>query len=159
MAWRTLRGCSAMQANLYVGFLEEAGIPARFVDGSGNQGQRDFVAPTDDPVIVEVRDADHEAAHAVLAREFPETPVAARRELLPPEAAAFRAAESSGRRIRWTCLTPFAPIGVWEAPTYLRHVREAGSLPTQHTWNLVGIGFAVVATCLYSTWALGRLLG
>lgn len=156
MLWREVRLCSAVEANLASGLLEDAGFHARVVTTSGDPIQRDHLIPvrSEFRVIVEVPDAESGAALAFLELALPNTtaqPAPAGRGA--DEAAVRATAETAalGRLIRYLALTPFAPIGLWMAKDYVARTSSPDDRPAGHAWNVTGMALCAVATVLYGT--------
>jgi len=155
MTWRSLRGCSVIEANLACGLLEEAGLQARVVDGAGIEYLREYLAPVDYQVILEVREDEFAAARTLLDEALPEktkraTTDAQAEEVVGPSTRDAASIGALGLRIRYCAVTPFAPYGLWLAWEYLTRTRLTGIRPHAHGWNIVGIVICVPATGIYA---------
>jgi len=140
MNWRTLRTCTAAEANLLTGYLEGFGVQPRVVDASGSEISRDHVSSHTSPLSVLVRDADRNVAIEILGDAL--APLTRRRVGTP--------VERLGLSIRACAVSPFAPLGLVLAPTYLMRAAREGTRPREHASTLAGIAACVPTSLFYA---------
>lgn len=140
MTWHTLQDCSSAEANLTAGFLDGFGVELRVIDPVGVEIQRDMLLSVNSPVRVQVREADLHVAAGILADALS----ASRRP------STTKSLDRLGLSIRACAVSPFAPLGILLAPSYLMRAARATAKPREHAWTLAGIAACVPATLFYA---------
>lgn len=140
VAWQTLHDGDSSEARRAAGFLDGFGIPLRVVDEAGVEFAREKLAYTGSPVRLQVREEDLPAAVEILA----DSPSA------PSPSAAAKALDRLGLTIRACAVSPFAPLGILLAPSYLMRSARETIRPREHAWTLAGIAACVPASLFYA---------